>query len=591
MKSPVLLLLLTAPLFAVFLNPEANQTIWPGDYGAAPDGDMSKGQKALSLENFKKLKSEDLDTLEIRDPLLATPGDVLGVGFLPKDDHLLGRTPNLRFVQEELEEARPIVKRVEVVEQPVVNAVLPAADYVDQPVFDNFSVNVKAPNVTLPTFNLKDKDCIPLAEPAPLNLPQMTMPGEISAALPQVNVAALNAEMPQVALNEQTVEMPEVNVQRIDTELPDVDVKDIELAAFPDVNVPELNASLPDIALPEAQAVAMPKVAVPELDDEMPDVNLPQQVHMNLPDLSVPDLGTELPNLKVENAYHDQLPEINLPGITANIPENRIEETINVEVPAINIPELRVAEAPQKLQANIKEVRPDIFTKAGFYGAADIATNEKDAIVVPDMGGINVQPPNIADMFMKSRTAVAPQINIPQLRVRAPSVKARGSLAGNFGLRPQLISFPKVAVEAPKVDFSNVDISKIPHICVQKDVGCPKWVVPVPPINGSYQMVKREVVPAPLPKKVIGYVMLPRDFAEKNNLKFREVTDKVKVLKSERKKKYVTEKVWAPADKGFYLRSELPNEVAGAYGIKRDATLNKLQDDLEPKYIVGESRE
>jgi len=547
------------------------------------------GQKTLTLENFETLSSGDLNSLEIRDPRLAMPGDVLGVGFLPKDDHLLGRTPNLRFVQEELEEAKPFIQRREFVERPIVNAVLPAPQYVDQPMFNNFSVNVQAPDVTLPTFSLKDKDCIPLQEPAPLNLPQMTMPGEINAALPQVNVARLNAEMPQVSLNEQIVEMPEVNVQGIDTELPEVNVRGIELAAFPDVNVPELNASLPDIALPQAQAVIMPKVAVPALDDEMPQVNLPRQTHMNLPDLAVPDLGTELPNLKVQNAYHDQLPEINLPGITANIPDNRIEDTINVRVPDINIPQLLLSQAPEKVQADIREIMPDVLTRAGFYGAADITTREKAAVVIPQMAGINVQAPNIADMFMKSRTAIAPAINIPQLSVRAPSVKARGTLAGNFALRPQHISFPKVSVQAPRVDFSNVDISKIPHICVQKDVGCPKWVVPVPPINGSYQMVKRVVVPAPLPKKVIAYVMLPRDYAQQNNLAFREVNDKVKVFKAKRPTRVVTQKVLAPANKGLYLRSELPNEVAGAYGIKRDATLNKLQDDLMPKYIVGQS--
>ena len=586
MKSCFLLLLLSGPLFAVFLNPEANATIWPGDHGAAPDGDMSQGQKTLSLQNFNSLGADDLDALELRDPILATPGDVLGVGFLPKTNHLLGRTPNLRFEQEELEAPSPIFERVEIMRQPVVSPVLPAADYIDQPFFENYNVNIQAPDVTLPSFNLLDKDCIKLPEAADFNLPQMTMPGEINAALPQVNVAAIDAEMPQIALKDQQVVMPEVNVARIDTVLPEVNVRDIELAAFPDINVPEFNAALPNIALPEAQAVIMPKVAVPQIDDRMPEVNLPQQVHMNLPDLSVPDIGTELPNLKVENAFHDNLPEINLAGITANIPENRIEDAINVTVPRISIPDLLVAQAPQKFQANIREIVPDIFTEAGLVGADDIATQERAAVVIPQMNGFNVQAPNIADLWMKSRTAIAPRIDIPQIRIRAPSVQARGSLAGNFGIRPQMIPFPKVNVAAPRIDFQNVNISKIPKFCIVKeDVNCPKWIVPVPPINRQYKMVQREVI-IPAPKTNIGYVMVPREFAEKNNIAFRELNDKIKINRAQ--KRIVSEKVWVAADKGIYRRSELPNEVAGAYGIKRHDGLDKLQADLKPRYMVGQ---
>lgn len=578
MKALISLLLVTAPLAGIFLNPDGSRALRIDELEGITVEDMSDVQKALTLENFKNLKDKDLASLILKTPRLATPGDVIGVGLMPKSDHLAGRTPNLVYLPSDTEPVTQveIKKPAEIsaeVARPVDHTVVKQPEFFDSPML------LKTPKLDLPQFISKETGEICLPEIEPVKLPQLTQPGEIHADLPQVHLDSIDAQLPDINLESQQIDLPSVNVQKIDTELPDVNVKGIEHDALPDINVPTVDAELPDIALPSAQQIAMPQVNLPQMDHSMPEVNIPVQDQLELPDINLAKIDSELPQIDVDLAAHADLPSLDLPQFETSVPTFEIKskqaKDINVFVPRVPIPKLKVKAAPQIEGVDVNAFIPNVVTQEGNEGHADITTLGQKAVAFPKLEGVTPGPPRIPDLLMKGATAtISPQIPMPNISINVPKIVAPSVPLGSVRIEKEMIPIPSVKFPLPKIDFHQVEIPKMPKFkyC---PFDCPDLVVPIPELHKSVENVIETEVEKPVvvPKKmVLSYLLVPED-------KYKQMKVKAKPIKKLVPMKKVVKKKLPTHDlQKYWHKYDLPNEVARAYGIYN---LKKSPKDVE----------
>jgi hypothetical protein len=569
MKALISLLLITAPLAAIFLNPDGSRALRIDELEGITVESMDDVQRALTIENFNNLKDSDLASLILKTPRLATPGDVTAVGLEPKNPHLQGRTPNIKYVPSDTVP----VTRVEIKKPSVVLDSTPIESSVDstiikQPEFYNSPLTLKSPTLDLPNFILKDSGEICLPEVEPLKLPQLTQPGEIHAELPKVNLARIDANMPEINLQSQQIDLPSVTVQEINTELPDVNVSGIEHEAFPDINVPNVDAELPDIVLPSAQRIDMPQVNLPQMDHSMPDVNIPVQAQLDLPEINLAKIDSELPQIDVDVAAHADLPSLDLPKFETSVPTFEIKskqaEKINVEVPRVPIPQLKIKAAPQIKGVDVGAFIPSVVTLDGAEGYADITTLGQKAVAFPKLEGVAPGAPALPDLLMKGASAtISPQIPMPDLSIRVPKIEAPAANLGKLIIQKQMIPIPSVKFPLPKINFHQVEIPRMPKFkaCI---FDCPDLVVPIPELHESVvNLVDQKVVEKPVvvPKKmVLSYLLVPET-------KYNQMKMKAKPMKKIIKKNLIKKKLIAHDLQKYWDKHDLPNEVARAYGI------------------------
>lgn len=588
MKAPLFLLLLSAPLAGIFLSPDGKRALTIPEVEPITVEDMNDVQRALTLKNFRELRDSDLASLKLKTPRLATPGDVAGDGLKPKSNFLLGRTPNLEYVPSKTE--------------PVTNVRLPestgvsdrvasvGSGVIKQPEFYTKPQVLASPSLSLPQFVVKDSGEICLPEVAPINLPQLTQPGDINIELPRVNLAQINADLPEIAVKGQSVELPSVTVQKIDTALPDVNVQGIEHEAFPDINVPDVDAELPSIALPSAQQVVMPQVNLPEMDHSMPDVNIPVQAQLELPEINLAKIDSELPEIDVDVAAHADLPSLELPGFDTSVPTFEIKskqaEDINVQVPSVPIPELRVQAAPQIEGIDMNAFIPSVVTLDGAEGHADINTLGQKALIFPKLIGENPKAPILPDLLMRGASAsIAPKIEMPDLSILVPKIEAPAAEMAKLVIQKEQISIPSVRFPMPKINFHQVVIPKMPKIkaCVYD---CPV-VVPIPELHESVvNKVNTQSAPQPvsIPENmVLSYMLVPQD--KYNQLKLKAKKSPLVVSKN---KKTMMQPEVHPLQK-YWGKQNLPNEVARAYQICDDLPLDNA--NLLKGSYVGASKD
>ena len=584
MKALISLLLLTAPLAAIFLNPDGTRALRIDELEGITLESMDDVQKALTLENFKNLKDDDLASLILKTPRLAMPGDVTGSLLEPKGDHLDGRTPNIKYVASDTQPVtKVLIKTPQVVQDVEVSK---PVDYtvIKQPEFYNKPMTLKSPTLDLPKFIVTDSGEICLPEVEPLKLPQLTQPGEIHAELPQVNLAKIDAEMPEINLKSQQIDLPSVTVQEINTELPHVNVSGIKHEAFPDINVPNVDAELPDIVLPSAQRIDMPQVNLPEMDHSMPDVTIPVQAQLNLPEINLAKIDSELPEIDVDVAAHADLPSLDLPKFETSVPTFEIKskqaEKINVEVPRISIPQLQVQAAPEIEAVDIDAATRHVITQDGFEGHADITTLGKKAVAFPKLDGVAPNAPVISDLLMRGASAIiSPQIPMPDLSINIPRIQAPAANLGKLVIQKVQIPIPSVKFPMPKINFHQVEIPKMPHFkaCL---FDCPDLVVPIPELHKSVEnIIEKKVIEEPVvPKKmVLSYLLVPED-------KYKEMKLKAQPMKKIIKKKVIKKKLIAHDLQKYWDKYDLPNEVARAYGIFGKKTV-KSPEVLKGDYV------
>ena len=586
MKTLISLLLITAPMATIFLNPEGTEALGLDELEGITVEDMNDVQRALTLKNFQNLKDSDLASLILKTPRLAYPGDVSGAGLRPKSDHLENRTPNLRYVPSNTQPVTQI--KIRKPQQTILQPEPITVDHtvVKQPQFYNSPQILQTPTLDLPQFVLKDSGEICLPEVEHVEMPQLIQPGEIHAELPQVNLARIDAQMPNINLKSQQIDLPSVNVQKIDTSLPDVNVQGIKHQAFPDINVPNVDANLPDIVLPSAQKIAMPEVNLPQMDHSMPQVNIPVQDQLDLPDVNLVKIDSELPDFKVDLASHADLPSLELPKFKTSIPTFEVKskqaEKINVTVPRVPIPELKVKAAPEIEGIDINAFIPSVVTQKGFEGYADITTLGQQAITFPNMQGYTPGPAIIPNLLMKGASAsISPQIPMPNISINVPKIEAPAAKLGKIVIQKEMIPIPSVKFPMPKINFHQVAIPKMPHFkaCIYD---CPELVVPIPELHKSVEnLVEEKVVEQPvvIPKKmVLSYVLIPEN-------KYKQMKKTAKPLKKiVTKKKVVNKRVITHDLQKYWDKHDLPNEVARAYGIWGKKPIQKIET-LKGDYV------
>ena len=569
MKTLLLVLTLSVSLSGIFLNEDGTKSLDLSHLDPAFDSDMSDSQKVMTLANFNDLTAEDLDGLSLRDPPLATPGDVFGVGLLPKTDHLLERTPNLRYVQ--VDHPVAIAPKVIVTKKIIKPSVEIKTDYrvIEQPEFVQKDVTLAQHDLSLPMFYRNEAGEICLPDLGPIKFPRMTLPGAINADLPRINLDELNAQLPSLNLQKQQIELPSVNVMKIDSALPDIDVQAITHDVFPDINVPGVDANLPEISLPSAQNVAMPKVQVPGLDHSMPKVRVPQQDQLKLPDVSLPGIDSELPDLDLKYAEHENLPDFQLPDLNTTIPDNAQGVAINVDVPAIRLPDLNVDAARHISSVNVDQIVPHLQTAAFATIPDDIATAGRNFDIPSLMpAGAGAFLP---DMSMQGNSAIAPHFVIPKIHVSVPQVKAKVFVPV---IRKKIIQIPRVHFPMPNIGFHPVRIPSLPKIknCF---VNCAQVVVADPEPTGSVQM-------HPIPQKKV----LTKDMAKTYMMVPKNIADSL-LLKTFQKKNEPKAKNTLVGYNKYWLNKNLPNEVARAYGLRNTKF---LAEDPHDQHYVGVSR-
>jgi hypothetical protein len=592
---------------------------------------MTDAQKSLSMANFNNLTADNLDSVEIRPLNVKYPGDVFGQGLLPKSEHLLERTPNLRVVSQELNQ--DVVGRVRIAQPKKVLKEIPSITVYDkavieQPEFYSKDIKLEMPSMKFPEFIQDESMKIGLPEVEAIALPALTMPGNITAALPQVQLADLNTKLPDVEFQNQQIDFPSVDVQKIDTELPEVSVGQVEHSQFPDVFVPGVEADLPDIDLPSDQNVDMPQIEVPSMDHSMPSINVPAQVNMNMPDVDLPSLDTNLPSFDMEFAAQPDLPEFQVPVAETSLPSFNTASTINVDMPKISMPELNIQQAPQMAQIDINAYMPNVKTQAFAARPSDIATRKIKGVIVPTKIGMLGKGPVIPNMNMSAMTAVVPKVSIPKINVSLP----KASKGQAVEIRKKLIPIPKVTFPLPSMQTYQVVLPSIPQIeihpaqkfelfaanpeaqntLVQEHDGVimtqPKVYVEEETVGGDDEDLTDAQLGLHYKTK---FVLVTREVAERMNLQIKtkeEVEAELKRRNEERKRreeerrrreeerrrrqeeeakrlaelgqdKYVLKKYWE--------NRELPNEVARAYGVMRKDVVP--QTDLSEINFVGSS--